>query len=371
MSDRTKERPDALILRGPLHNDDSAALALAPVAGNDGNAPNPEMHARVLALLCPVGKRPAAGQMTAAQLARESGITEGYISGYRNWKPGQALKFSAELFERSFDGWLSRKAETREVERMTSRLFETPVSRAVSAFVAEVEALQSVGVVTGDAGAGKSCGLRLFKQRHPRALVVTAGEWIVTGRQVADALFKAMGLRGSSLAHNRGMEQVANHLKQSPRTIIVDNAHQLKPTAYRLLFNLNDLNEDNPERPQIPVVLCGNPEIADRLGSNDQFQSRVSRVLNVNDTLKRSEGVTSFVEGLISLYLPAGEGNAALTTAAVQLAKRNGGGRFRKVRKVLDLTARLLGTEAFRDKPAEEAFQKAEVVLRNIRGEEA
>jgi DNA transposition AAA+ family ATPase len=342
----------------PREADESAPLALVTM---DHKVVTADVHAKVLALLVPseLKGKPVPGLLRAADLAREAGVQEGYLSAYRKAQPGDRLGFDVATFETTVQSWLILRESNREIERQATSHFETPVSAGVADFIGEVETMQSVGVLTGDAGSGKSCALRMhYHQSGRRCVLVTADKWIASAAQLAGALHKALGMRGDE----KRMEKMAAELKKSPRTLLIDNAHLLGKSALHLLIGLNKMNEGT-DLPQCPVVLCGNPEIADKLRSNDQWSSHVSRVYNANLNLKDAPKVAGVVAKLISRYMAGEADNKELRAEAVRVARRQEGGRFRKVVRVLNLTRYLLTKENFRTTPAHEVFCKADALL--------
>lgn len=341
--------------------------SLLPVVAAADRTVSKGTHAAVTGVLSAPRQRPGKGQVTAADFARQIQWAEGYVSQYRNAVPGDLLPFDVRAFEAASDAWLSAREVMAAEDALADSHVETVIAKGVAAFVREIERMQSTGVILGDAGIGKTCALRLVRKGAPRTILVTATKWCEGAAQIAGAIFRAMGMRDGKRASGSKMERVARELAQRPRTVIVDNAHQLSPGALRFLFNVNDIHEGE-DRPQCPVVLCGNPEIVEKLSGNDQFRSRLARVYDANERAGGEDFAPALCKSMVGRWFPdlAGEESRALVSAACRVAQAEEGGRFRAVAKALRYSRDFV--EAGKFSAPVKAFEKAHSVLKLERG---
>ncbi len=324
------------------------------------------VHDALTAVLAKPRTRPAAGQVTAADFARQVQWSEGYVSQYRNAGAGDVLPFDVRAFEGAAEQWLAAREVAAADDAAAEGYMETPVSTGIATFIREIERMQSCGVILGDAGIGKSCALKLWRKGNPRAVLVTVSSWCCGTGALGTAIFRAIGMRDGKRATGSRLERVAKELAARPRTLVFDNAHQLSPGALRLLFNLNDQNADG-DRPQSALVLCGNPEIEDKLRANDQFRSRLARVYDANKVASGDEAKRRFAAPLVSRMagrlLPdlSDADRGAVIAAGVQLARKAGGGRFRAVDRALRYTRDIVAARS--DLAPVAAFESAYATL--------
>lgn len=194
-----------------------------------------------------------------ADAAREFGYSASMVSKFLSGKlEGDTTRFQNVIED------ILKSAAARQQENLT--LFETNVSRTVNATLERIRSNNSVGVISGPAGVGKTCGIILYLQVYPSAIFITAARWQRDATALAGLLFAAVETSGYDNRTPR-MDFVARKLKDSNRLLIVDNAHRLTIGALELLFDFHD-------QTGVGIALIGNPAVLDNIRKNDQQYSR-------------------------------------------------------------------------------------------------
>lgn len=211
-----------------------------------------------------------AEQLTNGELAKQLSIGTTQVSKYLNEHP----EGDVVALEAAAEDVLAAAQRRRMVNDLD--LFPTSVAKQVAIALETIRKTNDVGLITGPAGSGKTCGLALYARQNPSILVITASRWASTGSGLVSLLFSALETRSwnGNMSRVRWMEE---RLKGSNRLLCVDNAHRLSPSGREWLFDFHDAT-------QIPVALVGNPEIESVLAKNDQQFSRIGLVTHVKTT---------------------------------------------------------------------------------------
>jgi hypothetical protein len=250
-------------------------------------------------------------KLTQVDLARKLGSNSTQVSRYLSEKPlGDVVRLEAAI-----EDILKNESRLRQTKHA---LFPTPVTRAVAGVFNTIRETNDVGLVFGNAGIGKTCGVQLYCRENPSALQITCSAWIRSGRHIEGALFKLVESRGWNQCSNRG-DWLVSRLEHSDRLVIVDNAHRLNGSGLAWLFDFHDATD-------CPVALVGNPSVLDTIKANDQQLSRIG----IKRELKWKSGQAGrAARELLDAMLP--EAAAELEDQAAVVAENQG--HLRSVRK--------------------------------------
>ncbi len=273
-----------------------------------------------------------ADSLSRTALSKQLGYSPSVVSQYMEGKyPGDV-----EAVDRRAADWLRR----REMRRLGGVvIIESEATRMVWSALETIRRTNDVGLIHGPAGVGKTCGLLRYAQSNPTVMMITLDRWARNDAQIEGLVMGALDSRawpGNTPRSQFIVEKIAG----SGRLLIVDNAHKATATGIEWLFDLHD-------RTEIPIALCGNPEVLRHIERNDQRFSRIGLVTEV-----RVKEVAPVVKHILRSIAP-GLG-AEVDDLGEQVAENRG--VFRAVRKQASLAAQL--QEATKRSPRE-SFQAA------------
>lgn len=198
--------------------------------------------------------------LSITSVAKDLGYSTATLSRYLAGKPeGDVTKLEA-MIDDYVQNWGKRR-DTR------AALFHTAVSRDVATALITILETNDIGLITGPAGYGKTCGCKLFVAENPRATLITMMSNLRNNpRAIIRALWEAGGTRH---AHGRSqLDHILGKYAGTDRIIIIDNAHKLSRAGLAFIFDLHDETGS-------PIALVGNQEIIPRIQQNDQQFSRI------------------------------------------------------------------------------------------------
>jgi len=141
-----------------------------------------------------------------------------------------------------------------------------------------------VGMLTADAGVGKTTALKEFARMHPAVIMIEADHGY-TARALFDELCSVLGLDDRGSLHQK-LVRVVEKLNGSGRMIIIDEAEHLPYRALELIRRVYD-------KAGIALALCGMPRLEKNVQGDRahyaQLNSRISApcrapLLSDNDT---------------------------------------------------------------------------------------
>eukprot|EP00112_Aurelia_sp_Birch-Aquarium-sp1_P003876 Seg14379.1 transcript_id=Seg14379.1/GoldUCD/mRNA.D3Y31 product="Mu-like prophage FluMu DNA transposition protein B" protein_id=Seg14379.1/GoldUCD/D3Y31 len=188
------------------------------------------------------------------------GCGDTFLSKYINDK----LDHPPNNFEAT--AWDLLKAIEHRLE-LYEEIFETSVTRQIHGRINLSRRAGNIAVIHGAAGIGKSSASILYAEKNPSTVYRELNARTRDGRAVESVLFNAIEHRDWKGNSSR-FEFLVQRFKGSQRTIILDNAHRLNSDGIAWVFDFHS-------RTGCPFILVANPEIADRILSNDQNFSRV------------------------------------------------------------------------------------------------
>lgn len=225
---------------------------------------NPMIRARLQAYR-------AETKISNEDLGTKIGVSATVISHYLHAAgmryTGHVDKVEAKI-ESFFAAMAMRETAAEEVEAT----IPTEIGDDVLAAINRAIKTESVIIVSGPAGCGKTHQLRTFAAKHTSALLITADELNGSVYGIERELANQLPTKGAG-DYARPFDFVVSKLRHSGRLLMVDNAHKLKSTGFSIIFDLAD-------KTGIPVLLVGNGVIETRI----KGQTAMTRERNQQNT---------------------------------------------------------------------------------------
>jgi DNA transposition AAA+ family ATPase len=194
---------------------------------------------------------------------------------------------------RQIDKWVEQQV-LRETAPRPAGFVKTKVAERIYAVSRWVQKINTIGLIHGPAGIGKTITLEAIRAETPGSIYVriaTAGQ---SKLAVMEKISSAARMGGLKLTASRTYETLVDMLRDTNRLIIVDEIHKLagrqKDDA---LHALRDLHDDT----KCPMLWAGMSSIADYIStakndvdSLDQVDSRIKFRLNLKDVAERTDG---------------------------------------------------------------------------------
>ena len=199
--------------------------------------------------------------MSRSSLAKALGISASTLGMVLNGSyPGNWRGVILDL-----DRWLEEQ-EKRDAAPRESAFVLTKVAEEILTVADAAVTLQTIGLVFGMSGAGKTMALKAIAAEKPGSILVTAEKMVTSPSELLRAIARQMRICEGSVRflYHRIKEALAG----TPRLLIVDQIHNLCGVpGDRSLFVLADLH-DATEAPQL---WCGTTDIVAYL---DQGQAK-------------------------------------------------------------------------------------------------
>jgi DNA transposition AAA+ family ATPase len=216
----------------PPSDRDEAAESTEPQAAERAVRPhNPAIRARLQAYR-------ADTKTTNRDLGRRIGVSSSVISQYLLPEGMRYTGLIDELeakIETFFSSMAIRETASAEVQDTIS----TEVGEDVLAAINRAIKTESVIIISGPAGCGKTHMLGGFAAKHPSALLITIDELNGSVYGIEREVANQLPPKGAS-DYARLFDFAVAKLKNSGRLLMVDNAHKLKTTGFSILFDLAD-----------------------------------------------------------------------------------------------------------------------------------
>jgi len=220
---------------------------------------------------------------SAESMARSLGISASIVSQVLSG----TYAADAEKHVRAIDKWLENQL-MRESAPKPPGFVKTSVAEKIYGAVRWVMRTNTIGLVCGPNGCGKTMTLKAIQSETPGAVYYSIGTSGTTKRAVMEGLAGALRMTGLSLSTSQLFEQVAALLKDTSRPIFIDEIHKLagrqKDEPLHMLRDLHDATG-------CPMIWAGNCKIAKYLRDNktegndpiDQIFGRISWWLDLTD----------------------------------------------------------------------------------------
>ena len=198
----------------------------------------------------------------------------------------------------------------RETIKQNEGIVQTKCFKTIHKFCSLVLSHQICGMLTGDAGCGKTTALKAFAKAHPSVILIEADHGY-TAKALFDELCAELGLDERGSLHDK-LVRVVNKLNDSGRLVIIDEAEHLPYRALELIRRVHD-------KAGVGIALCGMPRLEKNVQGDKnhyaQLNSRISAPCRAK--LLDNTDVKSYIESRFKDF------EANCIEHAAQICRRN------------------------------------------------
>lgn len=280
-------------------------------------------------------------QLTNGQLAERlgiKGVTNTFISKYLN-----------DNLDREIEGF---DATCRDIlkslkERIAfgSEIFESSMTTRIASCLNLIRKTGDIALITSPAGHGKTSARNAYAAANPSTVVCNLTATTREAKRVEALVFDQVDHRDWKGNSGR-WKYLVDRFKGTSRLLIVDNAQRLDATGRQWLFDFHD-------EADCPIALIANPELLDRIRSNDQQFSRIG--IHAKYELLPKE-LASLAKKVAVQFSDAGTAELIEDLCAFVAGHE---GRLRAVRKTVVLMQELRKASAELNSDPRKAFRAA------------
>ncbi|WP_020403779.1 AAA family ATPase [Gracilimonas tropica] len=200
-------------------------------------------------------------------VSRSLGVSGALLSQFMNDKyPGDN-----ETVAKKIESFLQRQVEREDYSEILIDTLPTNNFKRVYnvARICHVEG--EMGVVTGDAGLGKTRALHQYNEDNPDGVILIEVIPGTTAKTLMTKIHKEIGFAGSG-TQTAMFEDAREKLQGTDRLLIIDEAEHLPTSALELTRRLHDMTG-------IGILLSGMPKLLQNLrGLKSDFRQLYSRI---------------------------------------------------------------------------------------------
>ncbi|MBR1430173.1 AAA family ATPase [Ruminococcus sp.] len=219
---------------------------------------------------------------TQAQIAKELNVSETVVSGFLTGKYKGDMEHTAAIVLSYIESGTARRIAAKAPEYYP----ELKNSMKVEFAARYAHSNNSISLVYGAAGSGKTTALKHYTAENPGVIYIAANAATRTGRAVLYTLLEEMGMKPTGTEFQL-MRSLVDKLKDTNRLVIIDEADHL---SFRCLQEIRNLNDEAG----IGLVLSGNDIIKHQMYGRgmmqyDQLRTRVGMEKVVSNTYTPDE----------------------------------------------------------------------------------
>jgi DNA transposition AAA+ family ATPase len=207
---------------------------------------------------------------TNTDIAKNIGYSPSYISQFKNNK--FPTKETETEFAIRIENYLDNQETTlKEAIGMGDLKFAlTTASQKIFKTIDYCVTEHVMGVVTGDAGSGKTFTSEEYKRKNPNAILIQLPP-LITLRSLQMDICKSLKITDHYYNYEM-FNSIVSKLKGTNRLLILDEAHKLKTDGLELIRRIHDFT-------QIGVLLLGEDILIGRLtGPRGKLKQLYSRI---------------------------------------------------------------------------------------------
>lgn len=212
--------------------------------------------------------------------------------------------------ETKIRNFLQREKEKRQIVRHNIPFVTTTTAKRVFEVARLCHLEGEIGVISGDAGNGKTLAIKEYAKKYSDVIVIEA-DLGYSAKILFRDLLKAVDMEVNGYLHDM-FEVFVTKVKDSGKLIIIDEAEHLPYRALELVRRIND-------KGHVGILLVGMNQLINNLrGRKQQYRQLYSRVgisykvgkLSPEDTKEIIHSVFPSSNGLYKTFHEKSDGNA-------------------------------------------------------------
>ncbi|MBL7997454.1 MAG: AAA family ATPase [Candidatus Kapabacteria bacterium] len=255
-------------------------------------------------------KNDAGKHPTQDEIARKMGVSATTVS---QWLQGKYLGDTGAI-DTAAEQMLTRELERKAKPKVRLQFVKTRVASAVREVCKIAHLDGEIGVITGDAGLGKTEAVKDYAKNNEGVVLIEA-DLGYSARNLFQEIHRRIGLDGAG-GIRKLFSDIVDKLSDTGWVIIVDEAEHLPYKALELIRRIHD-------KAGVGLVLVGMPRlIANLRGKQGEYKQLYSRVgvyrqldkLELADVERLVVQVYPQANGLCKCFLECSDGNARMLT---------------------------------------------------------
>jgi DNA transposition AAA+ family ATPase len=239
-----------------------------------------------------------------ASFMKETGTSQNKVakalgkssSSLSQWQSGTYKGDNAAMEERVKDYLCAAEEGDGTAATLEEQgIIETGCYKAASKFCGLVFKNRMMGMLIGDAGAGKTTALRDYARKHPASILVEADPGY-TPRVFFEELCARLNVSAPNTTHAKFMQAISR-LKNSGRLLMIDEAEWLPTETLEYVRRIHD-------KAGIGIVLCGLSRLESNVRGNKaqflQLSSRIQLVTRLRNLTQKD--VDAYLESRFEKY---------------------------------------------------------------------
>jgi DNA transposition AAA+ family ATPase len=210
----------------------------------------------------------AASNTSQNKAAKALGISSSALS---QWLSGSYKGDSANVEDRVLDYLSAAENDDGTKDALEEQgIIETGCYRSATKFCSLIAKNRMMGMLIGEAGAGKTTALKDYSRKHPTSILVEADPGY-TPRVFFEELCARLNISAPITTHAK-FTQAIDKLKGSGRLLMIDEAEWLPTETLEYVRRIHD-------KAGIGIVLCGLARLERNVrGNREQFLQLSSRI---------------------------------------------------------------------------------------------
>lgn len=182
------------------------------------------------------------------------------------FKSGQ-YRGDVETVARTINQFIERKTRAKEVVRPNG-FVETAVAKRILTTARMVIDGLHMGYVYGPSGTGKSMTAEAIRRAYTGSIYIRVVQSTRRGPGFIKAIARQLGLSAKT-AFEQSQLMLIEHLHESGRPLLVDEAHQLADSGFEAIRDLHDAAK-------LPVLMFGTYKLNELLTDTDKHRGQFS-----------------------------------------------------------------------------------------------
>lgn len=259
-------------------------------------------------------------KLTVSKLAKAIGTNTSVISRFNNKKYPGRIDILVNKLVNYMDSFSRHERSPKNRDYVN-----TTVAKRIATVIKQTEAFgdpheAKIALIIGDAGHGKSICLEQYAKANKNSLYV-ALDSTMTSTAIFSAIAKALG-RDATGSLRKLTRRLEKYLDERQLTVMLDEASSLS------VHKLDQLRQVITIKCKCPLIISGNNHLLGTINqpstkrgyeSLDQFRSRLTFILNLDEIAANGDGGLYTTEDIRKLYE---YGGIKLKPSAVNTLKR-------------------------------------------------